>query len=178
MAQEEKLFMDTVRVGKYLSELRHQHNFSQEELGEKIGVTNKTISRWETGKYLPPVDALQMLSDLYGVTINEILSGKSLSDLEYKELAEENIKDVLSTSTFSLKDKIHFFKKKWKKDHMCSIILGCILIIAIIIGGFIWGHRLYLIGIISGFVFGIVKYNQMMIYVERNAFDGNTESTR
>ena len=48
--------MDMVKIGKFLAELRKGHNLTQEELGEKLGVTNKTISRWETGTYMPPVE--------------------------------------------------------------------------------------------------------------------------
>ena len=55
--------MDMVKIGRFLSELRKNHNFTQAELGEKLGVTNKTISRWETGTYMPPVEMLEELSN-------------------------------------------------------------------------------------------------------------------
>lgn len=45
--------MDMVKMGRFLAELRREHHFTQAELGEKLGVTNKTISRWETGNYMP-----------------------------------------------------------------------------------------------------------------------------
>ena len=67
--------MDTQRIGKLLSELRKQNEMTQEQLGLKIGVTNKTISRWETGNYMPPIESLKLLSDIYQISINEILSG-------------------------------------------------------------------------------------------------------
>ena len=51
--------MNLVQIGKFISGLRKEQGLTQEQLGEKIGVTNKTISRWETGTYLPPADALQ-----------------------------------------------------------------------------------------------------------------------
>ena len=105
--------MDLVRVGKFIAELRKEHRFTQEQLGEKIGVTNKTVSRWETGIYLPPVDALLTISELFDVSVNEILSGKRLSKEEYKEAAEENLKHTIEASSFSLNEKIVFYKKKW-----------------------------------------------------------------
>ena len=103
--------MDIKVVGAYLAELRKENNLTQEQLGEKLGVTNKTISRWETGTYLPPVDILEKLSDMYGITINEIISGRKLTETEYKKEAEKNIKSVLNRSTFTLQEKIEFFKK-------------------------------------------------------------------
>jgi len=58
---------------------------------KKIGVTNKTVSRWENGNYLPPVEILQILITLYEVSINELLSGERFDDEQYKENAEEYI---------------------------------------------------------------------------------------
>ena len=92
--------MDMLKMGSFLAELRKEHKLTQAELGEKIGVTNKTISRWETGNYMPPVEMLEALSDLYGLTINELLSGRRLTTEEYKEVAESNIRDTLKASTF------------------------------------------------------------------------------
>ena len=97
--------MDMVKMGSFLAELRKERNLTQAELGEKLGVTNKTISRWETGNYMPSVEMLEELSTMYGMTINELLSGKKLSTEEYKEMAETNIKEILKESTFSLKEK-------------------------------------------------------------------------
>jgi len=83
--------MDTQKIGNFLKELRKQNNMTQEQLGEKIGVTNKTVSRWETGNYMPPIESLKLLSDLYQISINEILAGEMLNEEDYKEAAEENI---------------------------------------------------------------------------------------
>ena len=59
--------MDTKMIGSFLKELRKENNMTQEQLGERIGVTNKTVSRWETGNYMPPVESLILLSDIcYG----------------------------------------------------------------------------------------------------------------
>jgi len=71
--------MDTVKIGKFLSELRREQELTQEQLAEKLGTSNKTISRWENGNYMPPVEMLMELSKFYGVSINEMLSGKRLS---------------------------------------------------------------------------------------------------
>ena len=80
--------MDLVQIGKFIAELRKEQELTQEQLGEKIGVTNKTISRWENGYYLPPADVLLAMSQLFDVSVNEILSGKRLLAEEYKEAAE------------------------------------------------------------------------------------------
>lgn len=83
--------MDTKKIGIFLKDLRNEKGMTQEQLGEMIGVSNKTISRWETGKYMPPVDCLNMLSDIYNISINEILGGERASGDEFTKIAEENI---------------------------------------------------------------------------------------
>lgn len=102
--------MDLVETGKFIAELRKEQKLTQEQFGEKIGVTNKTVSCWETGSYLPPADALLAMSQLFNVSVNEILSGKRLMAEEYKEAAEENLTHTLKSSSFSLKEKIDFYR--------------------------------------------------------------------
>ena len=59
--------MDQVKIGKFIAKLRNENNLTQEALGEKLGVTNKTISRWENGHYLPDIEMLQLLSKEFNV---------------------------------------------------------------------------------------------------------------
>lgn len=111
--------MDMQKIGNFLAELRKDNNLTQEELGEQIGVTNKTISRYENGNYLPPVEILQMLSKLYNVSISEILSGKRLDDEQYKENAEEYIVADLIKK-----------RKEAKKRLAISIVVACLSILS------------------------------------------------
>lgn len=164
--------MDTVKIGKFLAQLRHEQNLTQEQAAERLGTSNKTISRWENGNYMPPVEMLMELSKFYSVSINEILSGKRLESGEVKSAAEENLKEVLMVSSFSIKERKEFFTKKWKHDHVFDMTLGTIAIILAIALGFLREELLIIIiAVICGFVFSIVEYNRMMIYVERNVFD-------
>ncbi|MBE6851600.1 MAG: helix-turn-helix transcriptional regulator [Ruminococcus sp.] len=117
--------MDTIKTGKFLKELRKEKGLTQEQLGEKVGVTNKTVSRWENGNYMPPVECLTLLSDIYGVSINEIVSGQRLSKgEEFAEAAEENLSDVLA-----LNEQTY---KKSEKKLMITMLLSTLLAIAII----------------------------------------------
>ena len=99
--------MDMIKIGEFLAKLRKEQGWTQEQLGEKLGVTNKTVSRWEKGNYLPPVEMLQMMSEVYGLTINEILSGERLTQEQYRQKAEENIKTALSESAFTLQNTLY-----------------------------------------------------------------------
>ena len=62
--------MDLVQIGKFIAELRKEQSLTQEQLGEKLGVTNKTVSRWENGNYLPPADILLAMSQMFGVRLD------------------------------------------------------------------------------------------------------------
>ena len=168
--------MDMVQMGSFLAELRKGKNLTQAELGDKLRVTNKTISRWETGNYMPPVEMLEELSNMYSLTINELLSGKKLSTEEYKEMAETNIKETLKASAFNLKEKQDFFKKKWLKDHVAVMVIIGLIIIGVFVTGAIMKN--VLIGYVAILMLVMAhgwRNNTMMTYVERNAFDGNKD---
>lgn len=166
--------MELTQIGKFIAELRKEHGFTQEQLGDKIGVTNKTVSRWETGTYLPPVDVLLTMSELFGVSIHEILSGKRLSKEEYIETAEENLKQAIKATSFSLKEKTEYFKKKWLKEHIAMMVLWGICIIGFFIAGIILSKPLLVSGAVILLVLGHCwRNNTMMTYVEQNAFDGS-----
>ncbi len=161
-----------IKMGSFLAELRKENNLTQAELGEKLGVTNKTISRWETGTYMPPVEMLEELSHMYNMTINELLSGKKLSTEEYKEMAESNIKETLKASTFGLKEKHEFYKKKWLKDHTAIMVFIGLCIIAVFVAGAIMKNPL--IGYAAILMLVLAhgwRNNTMMTYVEKHAFD-------
>jgi len=166
--------MDLTQIGKFIAELRKERGLTQEQLGEKIGVSNKTVSRWETGTYLPPADALLIISELFDVSINEILSGTRLSKEEYRGAAENNLRQAIKASSFSLKEKIDYFKKKWLKEHIAIMSFGGICIIGMFITGVILTKPLLVSGSMILLVLGHAwRNNTMMTYVEQNAFDGN-----
>ena len=84
--------MDQIKVGEFLALLRKEKGLTQEALAERIGVTNKTISRWETGTYMPDVEMLLILGEQFNVTVNELLCGERLSDGAMWEKGDSNIK--------------------------------------------------------------------------------------
>ena len=163
--------MDTIKIGNFLAELRKEQGLTQEVLGEKLGVTNKTVSRWENGNYLPPVEMLQELSKLYAVSINEILCGECIAEENYQAKAEETIAGILSDSSFSFKERSDFWKRKWQKDHLIANIALVILLLVMLVTGILLSMPL-----IAGLapVFAVVVYlvrrNDMMIYVENKLY--------
>ena len=162
--------MDMTRIGAFLAELRKENGLTQEALGKVLGVSNKTVSRWETGAYLPPAEMLQRMSERYGVSINEILSGERLTADSYRVKAEENIKSALNNSAFSVQERMAFFKRKWVKEHWPTFVVCGIALLVIALA--LRGRPLeaYILCTLVAIVQFVTLRNRMMAYVEGRAF--------
>jgi len=167
--------MDQVKIGAFIAELRKENNLTQQTLGDKLGVTNKTISRWETGVYMPDIEMLQLLGKEFGVSVNEIIAGERISEESFKEKAEENLISAMkSKSSFSLKERMDFFKKKWLKEHIALIVCLVLAVVVVFIVGIVNKMPLVIGGTpVLALLCYAWAHNRMMIYVEGNVFDGN-----
>ena len=76
--------MNSVDIGKYLSELRKYYKITQDELASRIGVTRQAVSKWETGVTLPDIETLLKLSEIYGIAINDILKA-DISKIKFQK---------------------------------------------------------------------------------------------
>lgn len=162
--------MDMQKIGSFLAELRAGAGLTQEQLGEEIGVTNKTVSRWERGNYLPPVEMLQILSERYNVSLNELLAGQRLDDENYRKKAEENIKTVLAESSFSYQERLKFFEKKWKKEHLPVMTVIFLLLLGLYIAALLIKPMLSFIPIAAALAYCLISYNKMRGYSEKKAY--------
>ena len=125
--------MDLVKIGRFLQELRKEKGLTQEALAEQMGVARRTVSRWETGSNMPDLDVLVELSDLYAVSLREILSGERKSEPMEQELKEA----VLQVADYSNEGKIRLLRKIRGKT-LRLLILG-LLLAAVLIWRF-WPH--------------------------------------
>ena len=83
--------MDQEKIGKFIAELRKEKNITQEQLAEKLGVTSKSISRWENGRTMPDYTLLKDLCNDLDININELLSGEKIKENDYVNKSEENL---------------------------------------------------------------------------------------
>lgn len=90
--------MDANRTGRFIAELRKQKGYTQKELAERLMVTDKAISRWETGKGLPDTALLKPLGDILGVSVGELLSGQKIEETQIKDQTDQIILDALKYS--------------------------------------------------------------------------------
>ncbi len=96
--------MDQKKIGLFIARLRKEHNMTQQQLADAIGVSNKTISKWECGKGLPELSSIQPLCQLLDININELILGERIAELELQEKADENIVKLIE-ETELLKNK-------------------------------------------------------------------------
>lgn len=87
--------MDVKKTGAFIARKRKEAGMTQEVLGEKLGVSNKTVSRWENGNYMPDIGMLVPLSEILGVTLNELLSGEEIPEEQIAESSERSMRDML-----------------------------------------------------------------------------------
>ena len=112
--------MDTLKIGKFIALKRKEKNMTQEELARILGVTNKTVSRWENGNYMPDLSLLKPLSEALGVSLNELLSGEEDVDVQK---ADENISNITNYSNLVI-------NKIFKNIFIFIMVLGLFLIIS------------------------------------------------
>ena len=88
--------MDQTTTGQFIKNMRKECGLTQREVAEKLNISEKTVSKWETGKGLPDVGLMLPLCKILKISVNELLSGQKLDDKGYVERAEENIAALLS----------------------------------------------------------------------------------
>ncbi len=162
--------MDQEKIGKFIADLRKEKKLTQVQLAEKLGVTDKSVSRWENGKCLPDVSLFRDLCNILGITLNEFFSGEKIEEEKFKEQADNNLFSALENSSFILKEKIKYYSDKWNKEHFFELTIAMIVIVGFIIYGFIKDNGIQFIFMIVGFVYGIWENNRKKAYIERKVY--------
>lgn len=119
--------MDQIKIGSFLKQLRKEKELTQGELAEKLNVSNRSVSRWETGNTLPDISILIKLAEYYEVGIKEIIDGERESENMNKEEKELMDKIVDYTSM----DKQIILEKTQKYSGVAGITLLVGMILAI-----------------------------------------------
>lgn len=118
--------MDQKKIGAFMKGLRKEKGITQEALAEILGVTGRTVSRWETGSNMPDLDVLIQIADYYDVEIREILDGERKSENMNKELEETVLKvaDYSNEEKMKLMKKLHIFSWIGVISFVVFMILG------------------------------------------------------
>ncbi len=95
--------MDQIMIGKFIASERKRKGYTQKQLSEKLGISDKTISKWERGNGFPEVSLLLPLCNELDITVNELLSGERVSEEDYRKKAEENMVNLVREAQESKK---------------------------------------------------------------------------
>ena len=112
--------MDQEKIGKFIQKLRKEKELTQQELANKLNVTDRAVSKWETGRGLPDLSIIKPLCEELDISINELLSGEKLNKKEYNEKLEENIEKTIEYTN----DKIKNIKNN---INITLIVIGTII---------------------------------------------------
>ena len=154
--------MDQIKIGKFIAKLRKEKNMTQQQLGEKIGVSYKTISKWENGRGMPELSLLKPLSEELGITVNEILSGEKIEKECYTKKLEEN---MINTIEYSERKN----KQKDKNIGIILLVFGFILTltaISIFPSESGWSSKYSVVGVIVSLI-GFSKLIKKLKYFKR-----------
>ena len=97
--------MNQGMIGKFLAEERKHAKYTQKQLADILNVSDKTISKWETGKSLPDLEMMSSLCQIFDISINELLSGERISTEELQFRAEKNLKELILENENNRKNK-------------------------------------------------------------------------
>ena len=115
--------MDLVKIGRYIAGKRKNLGLTQKQLAEKIGMSDKSVSKWERGVCLPDVSLYFDLCSLLGISINEFLAGEDIVHENIEKKSEENIISVVTESKQ---------KQKRLKFIICALLIPSILTMSLI----------------------------------------------
>ena len=100
--------MNQEKIGRFIANCRKQRKMTQSELGEKLGVTEKSVSNWENGRNMPDLSLFKPLCNELNITLNDLLSGEKVTEKEYREKLEENIINTIDYTNKKLENRNNF----------------------------------------------------------------------
>lgn len=98
--------MEQIKIGKFIAKKRKEQNLTQEQLAERLGVSNKTISKWETGKCMPDYAIVKNLCEELKISVSELMDGEETDDKSVRVYDDEQILDLLRRTQELEKQKI------------------------------------------------------------------------
>ena len=122
--------MDQVKIGKFIAERRKKNALTQMQLAEKLNITDRAISKWETGKAMPDSSIMLELCDILKISVNDLLSGEVIQVENYNKEMENNLLEMI-------KQKQEADKRLLKLEIVLGIIAILPLIAAVVIASIV-----------------------------------------
>ena len=144
--------MDQIKIGRFIAERRKLNNLTQMQLSEMLGVTDRAVSKWETGRSLPDSSIMLELCNILKITVNDLLNGEVVGVDNYNKTAEEKLVEMVKIK--EEQDK-HLFMIEW----VVGILSILILFVPIMLGALLpmedWQR---IVVVFSGFIPAFVGF--------------------
>ena len=121
--------MDQIKIGKFIASCRKEQGMTQAALAEKLGISDRAVSKWETGKSLPDSGIMLELCELLKINVNELLSGEHIAMENYNTKSEELI--------LNLKSENENYAKRLLHTAVYIVVIGVVASLVMIIVGMI-----------------------------------------
>jgi len=144
--------MDQIKIGKFIAKCRNENSLTQMQLAEKLGITDRAISKWETGKSLPDSSIMLELCEMLGITVNDLLSGEVVTMSNYNEKLEKNLISVV-------KEKEKADKQLLAMEIFIGVLVSVLLFSLVFVAAFLQMADWLRIALIAGgftvFIIGV-----------------------
>ena len=142
--------MDQIKIGKFIAACRKQSGLTQMQLAEKLGITDRAVSKWETGRALPDTSIMLELCGILQITVNDLLSGEVVSMDNYNTQMESNLLEMV-------RQKAAADKRLLSMEIFIGVLVTALLITTVLVAGLVdmaVGYKIALIaaGVIPFFI--------------------------
>ena len=154
--------MNQEKIGKFIAKCRKDKHMTQQELAEKLGVSDRTVGNWENGRNMPDLSLFKPLCKEFNISLNDLMSGDIVEEKEYQEKLEENIINTIDYTNTKIKNHNNFIG-------LTLIIFGILISItavAIFPSESSWGSIYSVFGVIISLI-GISKFTKRLTYPKR-----------
>lgn len=145
--------MDQIKIGKFIAQRRKQCNLTQLQLADQLGITDRAVSKWETGKSLPDSSIMLDLCETLKITVNDLLSGEVVSMEKRNEEMENRLLELV-------RDKEQADKQLLRLETVITLLVSAIMLALIIVASFVampdWARIVLIVVGFIPFVIGIV----------------------
>ena len=149
--------MDQIKIGKFIAECRKTADLTQMQLAERLGITDRAVSKWETGKAMPDSSIMLDLCDVLGISVNDLLCGEVVAMDNYNKELENNLLDMI-------KQKEQADKRLLSVEVFIGITATIVLFALIFVAAFIQMETWLKISLI---VFGFILFLAGCFYALR-----------
>ena len=158
--------MDQEKIGRFIAECRKKENLTQMQLAEKLGITNRAVSKWENGKAMPDTSIMLDLCNILKISVNDLLSGEVVTMENYNKKMEQNLLEMV-------KQKEDADKRLLSMEIFIGILVSVIFISLVFVASFVqmadWLRVLLILAGLIPFVIGVMyglKIEQVAGYYE------------